>query len=127
MRAKTRETAQMQWPLAWAWLNPAMGAQAAYNTKLHEAFVTASNEWQMFVAQRLSEDMRVMRELGEAKTPEQMWTISAGFWQKAAENYVHEYAVMTKIAGDFVVCGASAAEEALQAQTETTSHLSKAA
>jgi hypothetical protein len=127
MRTKTRETGQLPWPLAWNWLNPGIGAKAAYNTKLHEAFVAISNEWQTFVGQRLKEDLHLMRELGAAKTPEQIWATSARFWQKAAEDYAQEYALMAKLAGDCVVCGVSAAEEALQAQPEATPPLSKAA
>lgn len=123
MRTKTRETGQLPWPLMWNWLNPAMGAQAAYNKELHEAFVVISNEWQTFVGQRLKEDLHLMRELGAAKTPEQIWATSARFWRKAAEDYAHEYATMVKLVGDCVLCGASESE----AQIEAMSPVSKAA
>jgi hypothetical protein len=127
MRTKARETQQSPWPLTWNWLSPAMGAQAAYNTKLHETFLALSNEWQTFVGQRVKEDLHLMREICMAKTPEQFWTISANFWQKAAEDYAHEYGVMAKLAGDCAICGVSAAEDALHAQPETVPPLSKAA
>jgi hypothetical protein len=127
MRTKTRDNGQLPWPLTWNWLNPAMGAQVAYNTKLHEAFVAVTHEWQTFVGQRLKEDLQLMREFGAAKMPEQIWTISARFWQKAAEDYAHEYAVMAKLTGDCVICGVSAAEEALQGQPDVMPPLSKAA
>lgn len=127
MRTKARETGQLPWLPTWNWLNPAMGAQAAYNAKLHDAFIAVTNEWQTFVGQRLKEDLHLMRELGAAKTPEQMWTISTRFWRKAAEDYAREYAVMAKLASDCVICGVSAAEEALQAQPEVMPPLSKAA
>ncbi|NJO31871.1 MAG: hypothetical protein HC869_00770 [Rhodospirillales bacterium] len=124
---KPRETGQLPWPLVWNWLNPAMGAQAAYNTKLHGAIVVISSEWQTFVGQRLNEDLHLMRELGAAKTPEQIWTTSARFWQKAAEDYAHEYATMAKLVGDCAIGGVSAAQGALQAQPEVMPPLSKAA
>ena len=119
MRTKAREMQQLAWPLTWSWLNPIMGAQAAYSAKLHEAFLAMSNEWQTFVSQRTREDLHLMREIGAAKTPEQFWTISAKFWQKAAEDYAHEYASIAKLAGGCVICGMSVAEEALHAQPET--------
>jgi hypothetical protein len=127
MRTKAREMQQLPWPLTWDWLSPAMGAQAAYNAKVHEAFLALSNEWQTFVRQRVKEDLHLMREIGVANTPEQLWTISAKFWQKAAEDYAHEYRVMAKLAGDCVICGVSGAEDALHAQLETVPPLSKAA
>ena len=127
MRTKTREMQQLTWPLAWSWLNPIMGAQAAYSPKLHEAFFARSIEWQTFVGRRTKEDLHLMREIGAAKTPEQFWTISAKFWRKAAEDYAREHASIAKLAGDCVISGMSVAEGALHAQPETVPPLSKAA
>lgn len=110
MRTTTVGNGHPRWPLIVNWLNSASGAQAAYNTKLHEAVATATREWQMFVGRRLKEDLYLVRELGAAKTPEQIWAISARFWQKAAEDYFHEYAVMAKLAGDCALFGVSASE-----------------
>lgn len=124
MRTETRVTDHLHWSGSWNWLSPAMGAQAAYNTKLHEAFVAMNNEWQTFVGQRLKQDLRLMRDFGAAKTPEQVWMTSAKFWQKAVEDYAHEFAVMAKLAGDCAIRGLSAAEEG---QAEVTSPASKAA
>jgi hypothetical protein len=126
MHTKAREVEQVS-PLSWNWLNPAMGAQAAYNAKLHEAFAALSNEWQTFVCQRLKEDLNLMREIGATKTPEQLWSIAAKFWQKAIEDYAREYATIAKLAGNCAICGVSIAEEALHAQPETMPPFSKAA
>lgn len=67
------------------------------------------------------------QELGAAKTPEQMWSISAKFCQRAAENYTHEYGTIARLAGDCVITGVSAAEQALPPGRDAWSPLSKAA
>ncbi|NJO33959.1 MAG: hypothetical protein HC869_13270 [Rhodospirillales bacterium] len=95
-----------------------MGAQSAYNAKLHETFLALSNEWQAFVGQRVKEDMHVLQRIAGAKSPEQVWTVCSKFWQKAAEDYAREYSVIIKLTGNCVISSASAAEEALHASAE---------
>lgn len=116
MRTKLREGEEMPWPLTWSYPNPVMTAPVVYQAKLHKAFIMPSREWQTFVGARIKEDLLLMREIGAAKTPEQMWSISARFWQKAAEDYAREYGVITKLAGDCVISGVPAAGEAVPAQ-----------
>jgi hypothetical protein len=125
MRKTAHEMEQIPWPLSWNWLGPVMDARADYNAKLHEAFIALSREWQTFVGERIKEDLHLMREVGTAKTPEQLWNASARFWQKAAEDYAHEYGVCTRLALECVIPGVSAAGQALHA--EPAHSLSKAA
>lgn len=127
MRTKPQQSEQMPWPLAWSWWNPAMGAQAAYNTKLHETFLALSDEWQTFVGQRVKEDLHLLQQVGTARTPEQIWMIYTKFWQKAVEDYAHEYAAIVRAAGNCVISGVSAAEGALHAGVNAIPPLSKAA
>ena len=123
MQTKAREGDVGIWAPAWNWWTPIMGAQTAYNAKLHETFRRLSDECQSFVAERTKEDLNVMQQMASAKSPVQVLKITAGFWQKAADDYAHEYAVILKLAGNCVMC---AVEEAQHAGAEVSA-LAKAA
>jgi hypothetical protein len=127
MRTKIRESEQLPWPAALGWWNPVMGAHAAYNAKLHETFLAVSDEWQTFLGRRIEQDLHLMRQISAAKTPEQMWTISTKFWQKAVEDYTREYGVIAGLVGGGVTRGVSAAQEAPPAAGDPVPPFSKAA
>jgi hypothetical protein len=123
MPSKTRESDVASWPQIWSFWPYFLGAQAAYNSKVHDALFALSNEWQTFVQQRLTEDTHVVQAASRSRTPEETMTITLRFWQKAAEDYARQYAAFAKIAGD---CMVSAAKEAAQTRAEAT-RLQKAA
>lgn len=127
MRTTMRETTQLPWLQMLTRLYPAVTAQAAYSRKLHETFVAASTHWQTFVRARLRADLHLMRELGKARTPRQRWTVSARFWEKAAADYLQEYAAMARLAVDFVPRDPSTAEEDVPVQPATRARLPRAA
>jgi hypothetical protein len=89
-----------------------MGAQTAYNAKVHESFRQLSNEWQSFVAVRTKEDLNVIRQMASAKDLIQALEIATRFWQKAADDYAHEYAAIFKLAGNSAMCAVGEAKHA---------------
>ena len=117
MHTKARGPDQKSWsPLPWNWWSPIIGARAAdYEAKLHETFNALSIEWQAFIAKRVKEDLRALRQITSANSPEQIWTTSTRFWKKAAEDYALEYAAIVRLASDCVIPGGSLAAEDLHA------------
>jgi hypothetical protein len=75
--------------------------------KLHaqacEGFRTIATEWQRFVSGRLYQDFVLMQRVAQSRTPDQIWTAHAEFWQKAVEDYGREYMVMGKLLADLTV------------------------
>ncbi len=112
---------------AWMWWGPAMAVGAEWNTKWRESCVALSGERQDFVSRRAKEDLELLRSVASAQTPEAAWSAYAKFWQKAAEDYTHQYAAMARLAGDFVSSGMTAAQHTLEEAAATTPAASKAA
>ncbi len=104
-----------------------MAVGAEWNTKWRESCVALSGEWQDFVSRRTKEDFELLRRVASAKTPEAAWSAYARFWQKAAEDYTHEYAAMARLVSDFASSGIIAAQHTLEEAAETTATVSKAA
>lgn len=120
MRAKAREAKIIALPMGLNWWVP---VGTGYNAKLHESYLALSNEWQAFVGRRVGEDLHLLQQIGTAKSVDQYWDIYTKFWQKAAEDYTHEYAAIAKLAATSVI---SVAKQALRA-SDSAPHLSKAA
>ena len=127
MRAKAPEAETLTLPIGINWWAPAMTWGAGYNGKLHETYLALSNEWQAFVGRRVGEDLHLLQQIGTARNAEQFWDVYTKFWQKAAEDYSHEYAVCAKLAATCVISGISAAEQAVRTSAESAPPLSKAA
>ena len=123
MPSKTREPDVTSWPPIWSFWPYFLGAQAAYNSRMHDTLLALSSEWQTFVRQRVTEDIHVFQAAASSRTPEEIWAITSRFWKKAAEDYARQYAAFAKIAGGSIV---SAAKEAAHAGAEAT-RLQKAA
>jgi len=127
MRAKAREAETVTLPIGMNWWAPAMAWGAGYNAKLHETYLALSYEWQTFVGRRVAEDLRLLQQIGTARNPEQFWHVHTQFWQKAAQDYTQEYAVIAKLAATCVISGISVAEQAVRTPPEAAPPLSKAA
>ena len=82
--------------------SPAVASGAEWYKKFHENCVALRGEWQDFVSRRLKADLDLMQELGGAKAVDEMWNVSAKFWQKAFEDYWREYAAMAKLTVGFI-------------------------
>ena len=110
------------------WWPPFTGWQAGASSDLHESLLAISNEWQAFVQRRVGEDLHTLQQFGAATSPVQTWSVWAAFWQKAAEDYAREYAVIGKLAADCVRCSIAAANETTRNEPEAAEPpLSKAA
>lgn len=108
------------------WWMPAMAFHTSWNAKLHENLLAFSDEWQAFVRRRISEDLRLLQRVGTAGNVEQLVGIYGKFWQQAVEDYAHEYAAITKLAGVGIMPDKSASQRPDDA-LEPPPHLSKAA
>lgn len=127
MRAKAREAETLPLPIGINWWAPTMTWGAGYNAKLHETYLALSNEWQAFVGRRVAEDLHLLQQIGTARNPEQFWRVHTQFWQKAAEDYTQEYAVIAKLAATCVISGISVTEQAVRTPPEPAPPLPKAA
>lgn len=108
------------------WWIPAMAFPTSWNAKLHESFLAFSDEWQAFVRRRINEDFRLLQRVGTVGNVEQLVGIYGKFWQQAIEDYAHEYAAITKLAGVGIMPDKSASQRPDDA-LEPPPHLSKAA
>jgi hypothetical protein len=70
------------------------------HAQAYEGFRTIASEWQRFVAGRLYQDFVLMQRVAQSRTPDQVWTAHAEFWQRAVEDYGREYMIMGKLVAD---------------------------
>jgi len=89
-------------PAPWQWWGTTMANTGDLNAKLHESYVAFAGEWQEFVSRRFNEDMGLVQNLAHARTPEDVWSAYVKFWQRAAEDYAQEQAILARRAGDIV-------------------------
>jgi hypothetical protein len=81
-----------------------------WSGQVHEAFGTLTSEWQNFVSRRLKEDFEFTQRIAQCRTPDQVWSAHADFWQKAIEDYRKEYLLMGKLAGSLPSKAVAAAQ-----------------
>jgi hypothetical protein len=102
------------WPLS-MW-NPFLVGALRWNAQVHEGFGTIASQWQNFVRSRLREDFALIQRVAHSRTPDQVWTSYAKFWQKAVEDYGREYMIIGRlvagVASKSLAVAQSAAEEA---------------
>lgn len=87
---------------------PMLGATAKWSGEAQQGFVRFSREWLEFVARRMKEDLSLPQRLLACRSPEDVWGIYVGYWQKLFDDYRNEYAVMAKL-------GSALAEKAVAA------------
>jgi hypothetical protein len=91
-----------------------MAGSTGWSAKFQENCVAFSEEWQDFVSRRVKEDFGLAQRLANARAPDAVWDAYAKFWQKAADDYTHEYAIMTKLTGDIISSGMTAAQRTVE-------------
>ena len=95
---------------AWNWWGPTMASTTDWNAKVQENCIAFSEEWQDFVSRRIKEDLGLAQRLANARAPDAVWNAYAKFWQKAADDYAHEYGILAKLTGDIISAGMTAAQ-----------------
>lgn len=105
-----RDTALLPFDL---W-NPLMVFGAEWNSRLVEQWASMSGEWQAFVKRRLKEDLELGKHLAAARGAEEMCKVYIDFWQKAQQEYAHEFALLSRKAGSVLETGL----EAMRRSTE---------
>ncbi|HVY41994.1 MAG TPA: hypothetical protein VG966_03125 [Hyphomicrobiaceae bacterium] len=112
---------------AWSWWGPGLACGADWSSKCRESYVAFGGQWQDFVSRRIEEDLRFLQHLADARTPDAVWSAHARFWQRAAQDYAYEYAVMARFAGDFMSSSMMATQRTLGEAAASMPALSKAA
>lgn len=92
-------------PLPFDLWNPLVAFGAEWNSRFVEQWASISSEWQAFVQRRLKEDLKLGQHLVAASDAEEMWKIYIDFWQRAQQEYVHEFALLSKKAGSVLETG----------------------
>ena len=90
--------------------SPFMALGAEWNSRVVEQCASLNGEWQAFVKRRLKEDFKLGQHLAAANDPEEIWKLYVDFWQKARNEYAHECALLSKLAGHVLVSGIEAAQ-----------------
>jgi hypothetical protein len=68
-------------------INPMMTTLADMNAKLLEGFAAAQKDWAEFVQRRISEDIRVARELLSSHSLADLNEVYSGYLQTAFQDY----------------------------------------
>lgn len=106
---------------------PAFAGHTDWNARLHGGILALSNEWQDFVARRMTEDFILLQRLGASGSPEQAWAAYAAFWQKAAEDYSDEFGSAAKLLGGLMNPSMASMQGQMQEVTTGLGPLGKAA
>jgi len=101
---------------------PAFAGAVKWNGRMYQGLATLGSEWLDFVNRRLKEDLRFPQRLCASQSPEEVRQVYVAFWQKAADDYQKELAVMTRLAGGFLSNSVSAARNGAE---ETAREISR--
>jgi hypothetical protein len=78
-------------------------------------FGTLASEWQSFVAHRLEQDMLLLQQLAQCRSPNEVAAAYTEFWQRAVTEYARESVTMSNllagISGKAVAVAQSVSEE----------------
>jgi hypothetical protein len=91
---------------------PTWNFAADYYGKLHQAWLTLSDQCQLFAGRRITEELRVLHRLASAKNAEELWGLYGGFWQSAIDDYWKECGSLAKLASGFMASAVPAAQTA---------------
>ena len=107
--------------------SPAIAGCVEWNAAFHEGIATLSGEWQDFLSRRMKEDFALLQRVGASKSPEQVWSAYFAFWQKAAEDYSHEFARAANFTAGLMNWGTTGMHPRTEDATTQTQPLDKAA
>lgn len=80
-----------------AFWGPALAGAARWNGQMYEGLATLGSEWLDFVSGRLKQNLRLPQQLCTCRSPEEIRDVHAAYWQRAAEDYQTEFAIMAKL------------------------------
>jgi hypothetical protein len=92
------------WPIA-IW--PSIADAASWNEKALQGLTMLSGEWLDFVTRRLKEDVSLPTKFAACRSPNEISSVYAAFWQKLVDDYWEEFAVLGKLGGDITAGAAS--------------------
>lgn len=85
------------WPIA-IW--PSIADAASWNEKALQGLTMLGGEWLDFVTRRLDEDVSLPTKFAACRSPNEMSSVYAAFWQKLVDDYWKELAVLGKLGCD---------------------------
>ena len=91
---------------------------AKLSAQTQQGFGTLASEWQNFVGRRVKEDFTFVQRIMQSRTPDQIWTAHAEFWEEAIEDYSREYLLMGRLAAGVTNKAVSAAQCATKDASE---------
>ena len=106
------------WPIA-IW--PSIADAASWNEKALQGLTMLSGEWLDFVTRRLKEDVNLPTKFAACRSPNEISSVYAAFWQKLVDDYWKEFAVLGKLGGDFAASAAGAHRRRAEAAAESRS------
>ena len=85
------------WPMP-IW--PPMADAASWNDKALQGLTLLGGEWLDFVTRRLKEDVSLPTRFAACRSPNEMSSVYAAFWERLVDDYWKEFAVLGKLGGD---------------------------
>jgi hypothetical protein len=107
-----------------AWPNaiwPSVADAASWNEKALQGLTMLGGEWLDFVTRRLKEEVSLPTKLAACRSPNEMSSVYAAFWQKLVDVYWKEFAVLGKLGGDMAASAASVQRRRAEAVAESRS------
>lgn len=104
------------WPIA-IWPSIA----DSWNEKALQGLTMLSGEWLDFVTRRLKEDVSLPTKFAACRSPNEMSSVYAAFWQKLVDDYWKEFAVLGKLGGDIAASAGSVQRRRAEAVAESRS------
>jgi hypothetical protein len=106
------------WPIA-IW--PSIADAASWNEKALQGLTMLSGEWLDFVTRRLKEDVNLPTKFAACRSPNEISSVYAAFWQKLVDDYWKEFAVLGKLGGDIAARAGSVQWRRAEAGAESRS------
>jgi hypothetical protein len=106
------------WPIA-IW--PSIADAASWNEKALQGLTMLSGEWLDFVTRRLKEDVNLPTKFAACRSPNEISSVYAAFWQKLVDDYWKELAVLGKLGGDIAARAGSVQWRRAEAGAESRS------
>ena len=116
--ATGRRASDQMTPMAFAvptWPVGIWGLGAAnelrWSDKAFEGLAGLGTEWVDFVNRRLKEDINLLPRLAACRRAEEVSNVYAEFWRTLGEDYLREFAALSKLSGDFVASAFTASRK----------------
>jgi hypothetical protein len=106
------------WPIA-IW--PSIADAASWNEKALQGLTMLSGQWLDFVTTRLKEDVNLPTKFAACRSPNEISSVYAAFWQKLVDDYWKEFAVLGKLGGDIAARAGSVQWRRAEAGAESRS------